>query len=151
MRSYYRLLILNLSVMAPFAVAMFLHIFRTPALVVLQLALLAANCVIALRVARQGDPFSLKKSNWRLGLWGAWILGPLVAGWLPLILASLIARPSFTGIMNLGIMAYSASSLRDMVNNVEQKRVTNWSNPQEGPLSAPTKTRPGWVWFICIW
>jgi hypothetical protein len=122
MRSYYRLLILNLAVMVPFTAAMLLQIFRKPALLVIQLALLVANYVITRKVARQGEASSLEKSKWGFGLWWAWTSGPSITGWLPLMLAFLIMKTDFQGIIDLTLMAYFAFSSWATVNKSEQRR-----------------------------
>ena len=119
MHSYYRLLVLNLAVMVAFTAAMWLHIFQKPALLVIQLALLIANYVIARKVARRSETPSVENNKWGFGLWWAWTSGPSITGWLPLMIASLIARTDFQGIVYLSSMAYFAFSSWSIVNNSE--------------------------------
>jgi hypothetical protein len=125
MRPYYRLLVLNLSVMVPFSVAMSLHIFRRPAFVVVQLALLVANYVITRKVAHEGESRFVESNRWGFGLWSAWIFGPLSTGWLPLWLAFLFVKPDFFGIVNLAPIAYFAYSFWSAVDESERRRANN--------------------------
>jgi hypothetical protein len=127
MRSYYRLLILNLAVMVPLTVAILLHIFRKPALLVVQLALLVANYVITRKVASQGEASELEKGKWGFGLWWAWTSGPSITGWLPLMFALLVTKMNFQGILYLASMAYFAFSSWDTVYKWESMRINNWA------------------------
>jgi hypothetical protein len=170
MRLYYRLLMFDLAVMAPLTYGVWLHNLRKPVLLVVSIALLVANYVIAKKVVRQSETLFLKNIKWRSGLLWAWTLGPVSTGWLPLMFASLLVKTQFSGIVDMGLVAYGAFSCWSTVSRSEEWRINNSANSRpidpskiesylvssyrnrEAINEVPaTKTRPGWVWFICIW
>ena len=156
--------------MAPLTYGVWLHNLRKPVLLVVSIALLVANYVIAKKVARRSETLFLKNIKWRSGLSWAWTLGPVSTGWLPLMFASLLIKTQFSGIVDVGLVAYGAFSCWSTVSRSEEWRLNNSANSrpidpakienylvpsyrnQEGINEVPvTKPRPGWVWFICIW
>ena len=170
MRLYYRLLMFDLAVMAPLTYGVWLHNLRKPVLLVVSIALLVANYVIAKKVVRQSETLFLKNIKWRSGLLWAWTLGPVSTGWLPLMFAFLLVKTQFSGIVDMGLVAYGAFSCWSTVSRSEEWRINNSANSRpidpskiesylvssyrnrEAINEVPaTKTRPGWVWFICIW
>lgn len=70
MRSYHRLLILNLAFMVPLTAAIFLHVVGKLVLLVVQLALLFGNYVSTRKASIP------ENGEWGLDLWWAWISGP---------------------------------------------------------------------------
>jgi hypothetical protein len=170
MRTYYRLLMFNLAVMAPLTYGVWLHNLRKPVLLVVSIALLVANYVIAKKVARRSETLFLKNIKWKSGLLWAWTLGPVSTGWLPLMLSSLLIKTQFSGIVDVGLVAYGAFSCWSTVSRSEEWRLNNSADSRPiDPLKIEdyavpsyrnregmnevqvTKPRPGWVWFICIW
>jgi hypothetical protein len=117
MRSYYRLLILNLAVVVPLTSAMLLRIVKiNPAVyLVVCLALLVANYAIKQQVARQRGISSLE-----IGLWASWAAGPLVTAMFPLLVAIFIIKRDLAGIMSLPSILWIASSAWTTVRKSEQ-------------------------------
>ena len=125
MRTYYRLLMFNLAVMAPLTYGVWLHNLRKTGFIG------SFNCsaFCELYNCEEGcppkRPLFLKNIKWRSGLLWAWTLGPVSTGWLPLMFASLLVKTLFSGIVDMGLVAYGAFSCWSTVSRSEEWRINN--------------------------
>jgi hypothetical protein len=123
MRTYYRLVILNLIVMVALTVAIFHHIVKINLMVALAVLILPfANYIIARKVFRQGGILSLQNKRWGFGAWSAWATGPAFVAMLPLAITGLIIRPDFEGIIGASCMFFGSLSTLAKVPKSQQEQ-----------------------------
>jgi hypothetical protein len=120
MRSYYRLLILNLAVVGSLTSLMLLRIVKknTSVYLVVFLGLLVANYAITRWIARQRGTST---SSFDIGLWASWVIGPLVTAMVPLIVAISIIERDLGKIMNLSYVLWIASVAWSTVRKSERE------------------------------
>jgi hypothetical protein len=120
MRSYYRLLILNLAVVGSLSSFMLLRIVKknTSVYLLVFLGLLVANYAITRKVARQRGTYT---SSLEIGLWASWVIGPLVTAMVPLIVAISIIERDLGKIMSLSYVLWIASVAWSTVRKSERE------------------------------
>lgn len=96
MRTFYRLVILNLTVMSFLSIAVMLHALnKQPAMPIVVAMLLVANCLIIWKVFRQSE-MSWLQGNGSVGQFKvAWIVGATWTIAVPLDIASCVKNPDF--------------------------------------------------------
>lgn len=120
MRSYYRLIILNLAVVGTLTSAILLRTVKInlAGYLVVCLGLLVANYSITQKIARQRGTGA---SSLEIGLWASWVVGPLVIANFPLMLAMYIIKRDLGGIMVLPSVLWIASSIWSTVRKSERE------------------------------
>lgn len=118
MRSYYRLLLLNLAVAVPLFLATQFRIVKINFAVygVVCLALLAANYATTWKIARQRGASSLE-----IGLWASWTAGPLYTATIPLYVDMYICQRDIGGIIVMPSILWIAISAWTTVRKSEQE------------------------------
>jgi hypothetical protein len=90
MRTYYRLLFLNVAVVTSIMMALHFHILKhSPFFLFVFPALLVANYAITRQLARQRGTSILE-----IGLWLSWVAGPVTAAILPPCMVIFILEPA---------------------------------------------------------
>jgi len=118
MRSYYRLIILNLAFAVPLLLAMQFRIVKInlAAYGLVCLALLAANYATTWKIARQRGASSLE-----IGLWAAWTAGPFWTATIPLFVDMYISRRDIGGIIAMPSILWVTISAWTTVRKSEQE------------------------------
>jgi hypothetical protein len=123
MRAFYRLLILNLVVMATLIVAVRLHMAKknstvhSTALALTFLGLPVANYAIMRKIARQRGTTTLDLD---IGLWASWIGGPFLTAMIPVLVIIGIIERDWGNILIAAGMLYSSGSALTTVRKAEE-------------------------------
>jgi hypothetical protein len=112
MRLYFRLIMLNVVAVSLLLVPRFHHIGKnTPVFVLVAItpfAVMAANFLIARKIADHGGISSLDGSRWWSMISIAWALGPLAAGAIPFFIAGAIIRPDLRSVLDVAVTFFWA-------------------------------------------